>query len=106
MIRHTARCPKGATLGSENAADVVEEPRLDVFRDERSTVLCGEDQVMMEASEWLGHGLLTYGETAALAGLEKICLSPDLSQGLSPLAMDRRPSGAGSGNTPAQSILS
>ena len=51
MIRYTARCPKGATLGSENAADVVEEPRLDVFRDERSTVLRGEGQVMMEASE-------------------------------------------------------
>ena len=46
------------------------------------------------------------GKPAALAGLGKICLSPDLYQGLSPLAMDRRPFGAGSGNTPAQSNLS
>src|SRR5208337_1664152 len=107
VIRHTVRCPQGAALGPENAADVVEEPRLDVLRDERSTVLCGEDQVMMEASERLGHGAYSLtGKPAALAGLGKICLSPDLYQGLSPPGYGPSPLGAGSGNTPAQSILS
>ncbi len=51
VIRHTARCRQGAALGPENSADVLEEPRLDFLRDERSTILRGEDQVMMEASE-------------------------------------------------------
>src|SRR5271166_4945762 len=106
VVRHTARCGQGAALGPENSADVLEEPRLDFVGDERSTILRGEDQVMMEASELLGHGIVTYGETTALAGLGKICRSPDMYQGLAPLAMDRRPSGAVSGNTPVQAILS
>src|SRR5215472_12838478 len=61
VVRHAAGRRQGAALGSEDAADVIEEPGLDPGRDQRSAVLGTEDQVMMEASEGLRHGGLLSG---------------------------------------------
>src|SRR4051812_7501474 len=76
VIGHTTRRQKGGALGSEDPTEVSIKARLESRRDERGPVFCREDQMMMNASERLGHAGLacegggTRGGSVAPSGRE------------------------------------
>lgn len=86
MIWHTARGDKTTPMISTDAAGVFEETRLQVRRDERGALFGAEDDVAVQRRERLRHSI-SFRPFGALD-----CCHPH--QGLTPLAINERPSGA------------
>jgi hypothetical protein len=71
VIRHTSSRLQDTALGPEDAPDVFEQSGSDFGRDERSPVLGGDDQVVVEGDERLRYDRCALGRTVAPPGLRE-----------------------------------